>query len=260
MNLKIKSSLEKKYNIIFNKKKDFKNIEFSILNLTKDYYSSNSKEFQLFLIVLSGKCSIKINDKLFKNIGKRKNVFDGKPHAMIISNNNKFKIESSTKCEIAVIKIKSISSLDPILITPKDVKMKKVGKNNWSRNVYDIITRDHPTNNLLIGETINPPGNWSSSPPHKHDKHRPPIEGKHKELYFYKVDPKQGFGIQRIYSKKKFDQSYTVENNDTIIIPEGYHPVVAGPGYKLYYMWILIGDNKNYFLFDDPDHKWIKES
>ena len=74
------------------------------------------------------------------------------------------------------------------------------------------------------------------------------------------MDPKQGFGIQRIYSKKKFDQSYTVENNDTIIIPEGYHPVVAGPGYKLYYMWILIGDNKNYFLFDDPDHKWIKES
>ncbi len=258
MNLKISSSLTKKNNIIFNENKDYKNIEFSILKLKNNSHISNSKNQQVIFIILSGTCSVKVNEHIFKNIGKRKTVFDGKAYAVIIQNNSQYKVESNVECEIAMIKIKSKFIGNPILITPKNIKMKNVGRENWSRKVFDIIDRNYPVNQLIIGETINPPGNWSSSPPHKHDTNRPPIEGKHKEIYFYKVFPEQGFGIQRIYSKIKFDKSYTVENNDLILIPKGYHPVVAAPGYKLYYLWILIGDNKNYHLYDDPQHKWIK--
>jgi hypothetical protein len=101
----------------------------------------------------------------------------------------------------------------------------------------DFIVFAHGVRGITpIGETINPSGNWFSSPPHKHDTNRPPIEGKFKEIYFYKVFPEQGFGIQRIYTKKHFDESYTIENNDLILIPKGYHPVVVAPGYKLYYL------------------------
>ena len=260
MDLKISVPLSKKYNTIFQKNKDFKNIEFSILKLKKNQYFSNSKNYQIILIILSGTCSVKISKIFYKNIGKRKNVFDGKAYAIIIPNNSKFEIKSINSCEIAVVKIKSKFDGNPILITPKEIKTKNVGKKNWSRKVFDIVDSKYPIDDILIGETINPSGNWSSSPPHKHDRFRPPIEGKHKEIYFYKVFPEQGFGIQRIYTKKHFDESYTIKNNDLILIPKGYHPVVAGPGYKLYYLWILIGDNKNYFLYDDPKHKWIKDN
>ena len=52
---------------------------------------------------------------------------------------------------------------------------------------------------LLLGETINPPGNWSSYPPHKHDTHEPPREVRLEEVYLFKVDPPGGFGVQLRY-------------------------------------------------------------
>ena len=43
-----------------------------------------------------------------------------------------------------------------------------------------------PPCRLLLGDPINPPGNWSSDPPHKHDRQRPPEEVRLQEVYFYK--------------------------------------------------------------------------
>ena len=34
-----------------------------------------------------------------------------------------------------------------------------------------------PEGELIVGETLNPPGGWSSYPPHRHD---------HEELYLYR--------------------------------------------------------------------------
>ena len=36
-------------------------------------------------------------------------------------------------------------------------------------------------------------------------------------------------------------------------------PVVAAPGYKLYYLWILAGKKRLLVPCDDPKHSWIKE-
>jgi len=54
--------------------------------------------------------------------------------------------------------------------------------------------------------------------------------------------------------------AYVIENNDTVVIPRGYHPVVAAPGYQLYYLWILAGKERRYGAWsDDPRHKWIRD-
>jgi len=56
-----------------------------------------------------------------------------------------------------------------------------------------------------------------------------------------------------------FDEVYVVENNDTVVIPRGYHPVVAAPGYQLYYLWVLAGEERNYGAWsDDPKHRWLR--
>ena len=47
-----------------------------------------------------------------------------------------------------------------------------------------------------VGETLNPPGNWSSYPPHKHDQHNPPEEVALEEVYLFRVEPAGGFGVQ----------------------------------------------------------------
>ena len=40
-------------------------------------------------------------------------------------------------------------------------------------------------------------------------------------------------------------------------MPEGYHPVVAGPGYRLYYLWVLAGERRELLPKDDPN-AWLK--
>ena len=50
-----------------------------------------------------------------------------------------------------------------------------------------------------------------------------------------------------------------VEDGDTVIIPRGYHPVVAAPGYQLSYVWALRGEGRRYGAWsDDPAHAWLR--
>ena len=85
------------------------------------------------------------------------------------------------------------------------------------------------------------------------------------EAYCFMVDPPQGFGLISVYtgedSPARHDTAYVVQNGDTVAVPYGYHPVVAGPGYKLYYLWILSGEVRAYGAWsDDPNHAWLKNT
>ena len=105
---------------------------------------------------------------------------------------------------------------------------------------------------------MNRPGQWSSYPPHKHDTEIPGVETRLEEIYFYKVNPKQGFGYQRIYTgDRALDLAVTVENDDLVMIPKGYHPVAAAPGYSVYYLWALAGPERRMTPHDDPQHEWV---
>ena len=150
---------------------------------------------------------------------------------------------------------------EPCLVTPDKVKERIVGKDNWQRTVYDVLCPEQvDCAHLLMGETINPSGNWSSYPPHKHDCDNLPTEAKLEEIYFFQVNPEQGFGFQRIYTHgDSVDETFTVTHNTLVVIPQGYHPVVAAPGYQLYYLWVLAGEKRVLQPCDDPNHCWIKK-
>jgi 5-deoxy-glucuronate isomerase len=40
-------------------------------------------------------------------------------------------------------------------------------------------------------------------------------------------------------------------------IPRGYHPVCAAPGYRLYYLWALVGSGRQLAMYEDPAHRWL---
>lgn len=153
----------------------------------------------------------------------------------------------------------------PVFISRADVVSKEVGKKNWVRTVHTHIADNVAASHLIVGETVSAPGNWSSSPPHKHDRHNPPSEVPMEEVYFFQVEPRTGFGFMRVYTDPAdpapFDCAYTVEDGDTVLIPRGYHPVVAFPGYVLNYTWVLAGEGRTYGAWsDDPRHAWIKDT
>jgi 5-deoxy-glucuronate isomerase len=141
---------------------------------------------------------------------------------------------------------------------------KNVGKDNWTRTVFTHIADNVAASHLICGETVNRPGGWSSCPPHKHDRFAPPAEVPMEEVYYFQVEPRQGFGFMRVYTDpadpQPFDHAYAVEHGDTVLIPRGYHPVVACPGYTLNYTWVLAGEGRTYGAWsDDPKHAWIKQ-
>jgi 5-deoxy-glucuronate isomerase len=109
----------------------------------------------------------------------------------------------------------------------------------------------------MVGETFNPPGHWSSFPPHKHDGRNG--EPKLEEVYHYRIDPPQGFGYQTIYTNDGESITHQVRDRDTVLLPYGYHPVSAAPGYRLYYLWAMAGEQRELALYEDPAHRWIHE-
>jgi len=236
-------------------------IEFGLLRLGDgEEYGWDAEAKEAVLVILGGRCTVRAGVEVYEGIGERKDVFSGEAYAVFVPPGNEVRVTGVGDVEVAVCKAPSDAEGGPRLIFPGEVRVRSVGKLNWRRDVKDVVGQEVPARHLLVGETVNPPGNWSSSPPHRHDEDRPPEESDMEEVYFFKVSPSQGFGLQRIYTDDgEVDEAYVVRDGDTVVIPKGYHPVVAGPGYRLYYLWILAGEGRALIPYDDPAHRWLKD-
>ncbi len=211
------------------------------------------------VVILSGRCTIETPDVRWPDLGQRNSVFDGPATAVYLPPRTAYAVVAHTALEVAVVTAPAEQGAEPTLILPEDVIIhRERGRPGFLRDVHDIIVSQVPAEHLLLGETFNRPGEWSSYPPHKHDVHNPPQEVALEEIYFYKLDPPQGFGLQRIYSPERgVDTAYVIQNDDTVLLPWGYHPVVAAPGYRLYYLWFLAGEGRELHPNEDPAHAWV---
>src|SRR5205085_2719368 len=79
----------------------------------------------------------------------------------------------------------------PVVVFPEESQTRIIGKDNWQRTVTTSIGEIIKADRLIVGETVNPPGNWSSAPPHKHDV-KSGDEVPMEEVYLYKFNPAQG--------------------------------------------------------------------
>ncbi len=221
-------------------------------------YDEKDKEYAL--IILGGTCSVKGEHLDFANIGKRKNVFDGPAAALYIPRNTPFTITADTDVEIAVSKSPAKKDFPAKLVSPEDVIIKDLGRDGWKRQAHFILDERVDANLLYIGEAYVQSGMWASYPPHKHDEDNMPAEGILEEVYYYEFDKDAGFGIQKVYSKGgDIDETYTVKTGDFVEIPKGYHPFACAPGYDSYYLWVMAGENRGFFMTTEEGHAWLNQ-
>jgi 5-deoxy-glucuronate isomerase len=238
---------------------DLSYIEFGIVSLKagSSFRQEEQKDKETGLIFLKGEGEIKTGGKTWKL--KRESVFSQKACGIYIPPGVGWTMKAEKPSELAVARAPSEKRGEPVLISPEMVKQETRGKNGFRREVYDIIDERVDAEKLIIGETINFPGEWSSFPPHKHDKDNLPEESKLEEFYLFKMEPEEGFGLTRLYTAEgDLDTAYVIRNNSFLLIPRGYHPIAAIPGYKLYYLWILAGEGRKLVPNDDPAFKWLK--
>ncbi len=190
---------------------------------------------------------------------RRSSVFSEGPSALYLPPGHPVVVRGEVLAVVFGAEAEAQPGLDPYVILPEQVASVVRGRDNFRRTVRDILPADRPATRLLAGETLNPAGNWSSSPPHKHDRHAPPEEAELEEVYVFRLDPEQGFGLQLSYTDDPpAEVAMTVHDLDVVAIPRGYHPVVAAPGYSLYYLWCLAGRGRELRWRTDPAHAWVE--
>ncbi|MBN3040092.1 MAG: 5-deoxy-glucuronate isomerase [Candidatus Omnitrophica bacterium] len=255
--------LNQGFNKIVKADKGFKFINtFSILKLDEENsYDDFDTDKEAALVILSGSCTLTSGSNTWPGLGKREDVFSGLPTCIYIPPDNKYSI-SSKKAEVAVCKTfcSEAHTRSITIINPEDVKINQVGRDNWSREVRIMIGPKSLSKNMIIGETLNPAGNWSGTPAHRHEKDNLPHESLHEELYYFKTDKPQGWGIERIYSKERnINELIYLGQNSVTYMPFGNHQIVAAPGYNLYYLFFLGGLGNTLAGYEDEEHNWIKQ-
>jgi 5-deoxy-glucuronate isomerase len=208
------------------------------------------------LVVQSGAATIRVAGQQFSV--SRAGVFEERATAIYAPPGAEIAVFPSIDFEAIIFSTPSKEDGAPAIVLPSDVRVNARGKDIYAREVHDLFVTDGHASRLMVGETFNPPGHWSSFPPHKHDGRdgEPVLE----EVYYFRVTPPQGFGQQMLYTEDGECVAHVVRDGDTVLLPYGYHPVAAAPGYRLYYLWGMAGEHRKLALHEDPAHTWIHTS
>jgi 5-deoxy-glucuronate isomerase len=187
----------------------------------------------------------------------RRGVFTERATALYLPPGVEVTVTASSPLEAILVSTPAEPGGQVAFIGPDAVQVQPRGRNSYLREVHDVFVNDRAVKRLMVGETFNPGGNWSSYPPHKHDGSdgEPRLE----EVYHFRIDPPQGFGYQTLYTAAGESVTHRVQDGDTVLLPYGYHPVAAAPGYRLYYLWALAGEGRRLVVHEDPQHRWVHD-
>jgi 5-deoxy-glucuronate isomerase len=214
------------------------------------------------LVILSGRCTLAVGGKAearWEGLGSRADIFAGLPTVAYAPRRSALEVKADTKLELAIAKAPCDTDLTPKLVRPEEIKVTSAGMANWRRDVRLLIPPGSPiSRRLIVGETINPPGNWSGIPPHKHDE-KSSVENVLEEFYLFKAKPAGAYGVQIIERDGK-PEAHVIGNDDVAVLLNGYHPTTAAPGATIAYLWVLSGDSKAYDVTIDPRFAWVPQA
>jgi 5-deoxy-glucuronate isomerase len=232
-----------------------------------DRWEFETHEHELALVVLGGICQVTSNAGSWSEIGRRPHVFGGMPYTLYLPAETRFTVESTSELLDIAYGWAIAQDVHPArLVKPADVEIEIRGGENVTRQINKMIPPGFPCSRLVVVEVYTPSGNWSSYPPHKHDEHivdaaGTVVEADLEEVYFYKIDRPEGFAYQRIYTPDRtLDELILARDSHLVLSPQGYHPVVAAPGYNCYYLNMLAGSAQSLAATDDPEHTWVKKT
>jgi len=209
---------------------DLKYMKYGRLRLASDEsLSISAGSEEMVLLTMSGKCKVSIDSKNF-NLKKH--------CALYVPRESKINVLAVKDVDIAVFSapaerkyVSYLADIDEIL--GRCDKHKLVGTKSAKREIITLIGEEVNADRLLVGITWTMKGNWSSWPPHEHGDLS-------EEVYVFYDMPELAFGIQLVYDNLdnvKFIG--IVRNGDAVVIPKGYHPNVAAPGFSLKYIWAM---------------------
>jgi len=217
-------------------------------------FDGNTRGRETAAVVLSGRCKIEADGEVLL-AGDRSSVFSGKPHTVYLPPGVGYRVSAESDLEIALCSAPASRGGGARLISPGEVEEGVWGAANFATKYHMVLGPEpapSPAERLVLGETITPSGNWSTYPPHRHDRDDPPRETWQEEIYFFRVTPQDGFGFFRVYDGADEDHYYTIRNDTAIAVPRGFHTMASAPGCEVYSLWVVAGESRSIALTLDP--------
>ena len=223
---------------------------------------ADTHEREVCLVLISGKARIEAGGENFGTLGERMSPFAGTPYSVYAPAGSSWRALAETEVTLAVCSAPGKKLSRPArLLAPTDLGQEVRGKGTNTRYVTNILPETAAADSLLVVEVITPGGHTSSYPPHKHDVDNLPHELLLEETYYHRLNPKQGFAFQRVYTDdRSLDETMAVEDGDVTLVPKGYHPCAATHGYDLYYLNVMAGPTRSWRFHNAAEHAWLLQA
>jgi 5-deoxy-glucuronate isomerase len=238
----------------------WRHVGFRVVRLAAgDSFAGGEVGREACLVLVAGTARVRAGDEVFDAVGGRASPFEDRaPGAVYVPAGIRYEVSADTPVELAVCSAPGTGLGVARRIDGARMSREVRGAGTNTRYVRNILPETEAAEGLLVVEVITPGGHWSSYPPHKHDTATEAEETQLEETYYHRLDPPQGFAIQRVYTDdRSLDETISVEDGDVVMVPRGYHPVGAPHGYDLYYLNVMAGPKRQWIFRNDPAHDWI---
>lgn len=211
------------------------------------------------MVLFSGVANVQTTDEQWNGIGSRMSVFDATPAtAVYVSAGDEYSLTAVTDVELAICTAPGHIRREARLITPDSIQTEHRGQGILARRVQNILSEEDTADGLLVVEVRVDGGRWSGFPPHKHDQLDLPDESMLEETYHFRMNPSNGAAWMKVYTGDgSLDEMMTIRNGDTVLVPRGYHPVCALPGYDCYFINVMAGPVRTWKFRTDPQHTGV---
>ena len=227
-------------------------------------WEHDTQDNELVIVLLGGNFMVESDKGKWETVNGRKDVFSGVAHTLYLPRRTKFTLTATSDAlDIAYGWSGSDGDFPAKFVTPEETPVVIFGGDNATRQFNDLVPPGFGCHSIVVREVYTPSGNWSSFPAHKHDERILAEDGTvlepiQEETYFYKFQKPEAYAIQQVYTKdRSLDEIVRPRHDDVVMIPKGFHPVVAEHGFHCYYLNFLAGTDQCLANTTDPDHEWI---
>ena len=213
-----------------------------------------SDDEEIAVLLLSG--TVEISADGAHERASRRSVFLDGPTAAHVCRGVRASVTAEAPSEVLVQRTRNDRVFEPRIYHPEDAPWGYSNQGLYNacaaRRVNTIFDHDiQPASNMVLGEVLNDPGNWSGYLPHRHPQ---------PECYFFLFDHPEGFGASFIC-----DEVYkSVDHSFSAITGGALHPQVAAPGYQLYTCWMIRHIDGNPWLqtdrCEDEAYTWLHDA
>jgi 5-deoxy-glucuronate isomerase len=228
-------------------------IDFALLVLApgeSHTFATGDREYGLD--VISGVVTIRVGTTEFGRLGGRANMFDGPPAAAYAGCEASVTITAHTAAQVALASCPSATRIEPYAVVDA-AEAGRWGEGNTERDFRFLISGSRPSERLWLAEVTVSDGRWATYPPHKHED--VPGDVFQEEMYYYRTDPPHGFGFCASFEGQVGgDEAFLIRDSTLHKMPHGYHTVAAAPGYRVCYLALFAGRDKQHQPSPHPIH------